>query len=420
MFYRRRIFLQQTIGLTVALAAGNSWSDSLQKPSSSAMTQNTKSVSADARTITLFLCGDVMSGRGIDQILPHTNDPQLQEPYVRDARRYVQLAEQVNGHIEKPVDFAYIWGDALTELQRRQTDVRIINLETSVTTSNDYWPGKGIHYRMHPKNLPCITAAGVHFGVLANNHVLDWGYSGLHETIETLRQSGVRPIGAGNNLQDAQAPGILKVPDKGRVIILGLGHPSSGIPKKWAAIPKRAGIRLLEDLSEHTIRQIARQIQDLKQDRDIVVASIHWGGNWGYAIPREQRRFAHMLIDEADVDVVHGHSSHHVKGIEVYQDRLILYGCGDFLNDYEGIGGYEAFRGDLSLMYFVTVDTVTGRLVRLQMTPTQVSRLRVNRATQTDSLWLSGILNREGKPLGTQVTLNADGTLDLRWARESV
>ncbi len=68
--------------------------------------------------VTLFVCGDVMTGRGIDQILPHPSPPQLQESYVRDAREYVELAEQVNGPIVRPVDFRYIWGDALAELDR--------------------------------------------------------------------------------------------------------------------------------------------------------------------------------------------------------------------------------------------------------------------------------------------------------------
>jgi Putative enzyme of poly-gamma-glutamate biosynthesis (capsule formation) len=82
----------------------------------------------------------------------------------------------------------------------------------------------------------------------------------------------------------------------------------------------------------------------VKQQGDIVVASIHWGGNWDYKVPREQREFAHKLIDEAGVDVIHGHSSHHIKGIEVYRGKLIMYGCSDLLNDYEGISGlYEDF-----------------------------------------------------------------------------
>jgi len=207
--------------------------------------------------ITLFLCGDVMTGRAIDQVLPHPGDPRLHEPYVRDARGYVRLAEAVNGSIGAPVDFAYIWGDALAELERRKPDIRLINLETAVTDSDDHWPAKGIHYRMHPRNLPAISAAAIHCCTLANNHVLDWGYRGLAETLQSLRRSGIATAGAGQDLQEARAPAILEVPGKGRVIVLGLGHVSSGIPGNWAATPERPGVHLLDDLSERTVAAIA-------------------------------------------------------------------------------------------------------------------------------------------------------------------
>ena len=82
--------------------------------------------------VRLFLCGDVMTGRGIDQVLPHPSDPLLHEGYASSALRYVELAERANGPIPRPVDFAYVWGDALTELERRRPDVRIVNLETAV------------------------------------------------------------------------------------------------------------------------------------------------------------------------------------------------------------------------------------------------------------------------------------------------
>src|SRR5574342_207654 len=98
----------------------------------------------------MFLCGDVMTGRGVDQILRHPSKPRLFEPYVKDAREYVCLAEALNGPISKPVPGSYIWGDALAELERAGVDVRIVNLETSVTASDAYWKGKGINYRMHP------------------------------------------------------------------------------------------------------------------------------------------------------------------------------------------------------------------------------------------------------------------------------
>ena len=120
-----------------------------------------------------------MTGRGIDQILPTPSEPGLREPYVRDARAYVELAEAENGPIERAVSFEYCWGDALEVLERRRPAARIVNLETSVTESGDFWPGKSVHYRMHPANVGCLRAAGIDCCALANNHVLDFGYAGL-------------------------------------------------------------------------------------------------------------------------------------------------------------------------------------------------------------------------------------------------
>ena len=60
-------------------------------------------------SLVLFLGGDVMTGRGIDQILPYPSEPFIPEPYINDARKYVELAEQANGSISTPVSFSYIW-----------------------------------------------------------------------------------------------------------------------------------------------------------------------------------------------------------------------------------------------------------------------------------------------------------------------
>jgi poly-gamma-glutamate synthesis protein (capsule biosynthesis protein) len=368
-----------------------------------------------AHLITMFMAGDVMTGRGIDQVLPHPSDPLIHEPYMKSARGYVALAEQVHGPLQKPVDFAYIWGDALQELARVEPDLRIINLETSITTSNDYWPAKGIQYRMHPQNIPSLTAAKIDYCSLANNHVLDWGYPGLTETLATLKQVKINSAGAGQNLQGAETPAVMEVEGKGRVLVFSYGLETSGIPLSWAAAEDRAGVNLLKDLSAQTVLHIKEKIEAVTQPGDIVVASIHWGRNWGYDIPSEQIEFAHKLIDEAGVDVIHGHSSHHVKGLEVYKDKPIIYGAGDFLNDYEGIGGYESFRDDLALMYFVSVEPATGKLVHLHMTPIQIKHFRANRASRADALWLRDLLNREGEKFGTRVAMNQDNTLTLSW-----
>ncbi len=365
--------------------------------------------------IVLFMSGDVMLGRAIDQILPYSNDPVLYERYIRDARDYIRLAEKANGPISKPVNCGYIWGDALQELDKFNPDVRMINLETSITQNDAFWKHKYIHYRMHPKNTACLALAKVDFSSLANNHVLDWGYAGLAETLYTLEQARINNAGAGKDSAAASRPAIIDLDSKGRVIVSAWANADSGVPPDWEAIEHRPGVNRLGSLSENSVQRIRNVINSVKQKGDIAIVSIHWGGNWGYEIPSEQVEFAHRLIDKANVDVIHGHSSHHVKGIEVYKGKLIIYGSGDLLNDYEGIGGHEEYRADLSLMYFASVDPASGRLVRLQMTPTQMRNLRINRADKNDALWLKNMLNREGRQFTTRVKLSADNKLALEW-----
>src|SRR4029077_2097636 len=116
------------------------------------------------------------------------------------------------------------------------------------------------------------------------------------------------------------------------------------------------------------------------------IVSIHWGPNWGYEITEEQRRFAHELIERGGISMLHAHASHHAKAIEVYKNRLILYGCGDFLNDYEGISGHEEFRDDLALMYFAGLDCLTGDLADLELAPLQIRRFQLAPASGADIL----------------------------------
>jgi len=374
------------------------------------------SPSSASGLITLFLCGDVMTGRGIDQVLPRPSDPRLYESYAKNATRYVELAQTVNGPFPKRVDFSYPWGDTLAELERVMPDVRIINLETAITKSDDYWEHKGINYRMHPENVLCLKAAKIDCCAIANNHVLDWGYVGLVETLATLGQVNVKSAGVGRNITEAQAPAVMEVNDKGRVLVFAYASPTSGVPRDWAATNSRPGVNFLADLSQQTVRQIMAQVQKVKRERDIVVASIHWGNNWGYEIPDEQRNFSHQLVDEAGVDVVHGHSSHHPKGIEVYQDRPIMYGCGDFLNDYEGISGYEEYRGDLVLMYLATMQPWSGKLVRFEMVPFQIKRFRLNYVSREDAQWLRDTMNRECAKFGGHIELSETN----RWTLDTV
>jgi poly-gamma-glutamate synthesis protein (capsule biosynthesis protein) len=367
-------------------------------------------------SIKLFLCGDVMTGRGIDQALSYPGDPRLHEPCVENALEYVKLAEQANGPLPRPIDFSYIWGDVLEVFQREKPRAKIINLETAITRSHTHWQSKDVHYKMNPDNIACLTAAGIDCCALANNHTLDWGVPGLRETLDTLDKAKIKHAGAGRNLQEAQTPTILETGEASRAIVFSLGSTSSGIPAEWSAGDDRPGLNVMESQARDPARFLAKEIGAVKRKGDIVIVSIHWGSNWGYKIPSTEERLAHRLVDEAGVDIVHGHSSHHVKAIEVYKERLILYGCGDFLNDYEGIGGYERFRGDLGLMYLAEIKPDTGKLLALRMIPTQVRRFRLNRACESDCKWLEELLNREGKLFRTQIQRSAHNVLTLQWS----
>jgi poly-gamma-glutamate synthesis protein (capsule biosynthesis protein) len=360
--------------------------------------------------VTLFLCGDVMLGRGVDQILAHPGSPELREDYVGDARSYVRLAESVNGRVPAPVAPSWPWGEALRLLEEADPDVRIVNLETSVTHSNAFAPDKAIHYRMHPANLPALTVARPDVCVLANNHVLDFGRPGLEETLDSLARSGVRTAGAGRGPEEAYAPAVVPVRSGGRVLVFALGARSSGVPLEWAATPSMAGVAYVPELSADTAAAVVGHVRRARRPGDIAVVSVHWGSNWGYRVPRDQIGFAHALVD-GGVDLVHGHSSHHPRRIEVYRDRLVLHGCGDFIDDYEGISGYEEYRDDLRIAYFVTVAADTGRLAGLRMVPLRARRMRLEPAPDEDRAWLRTVLDRISD--GVHITLEADGTLAL-------
>jgi poly-gamma-glutamate synthesis protein (capsule biosynthesis protein) len=309
------------------------------------------------------------------------------------------------------VDFSWPWGDAIQVLDDLAPDLRIVNLETSITSSDDFQTAKAVLYRMHPGNVSCLTAARLDVCALANNHVLDFGVGGLEETLDVLAHAGLGPVGAGSDEQQAWHPAVLTAGDH-RVLVWSVGSASSGVPRSWAARPGGAGVAFLSEHSDTDTPAICERVRRVKQPGDIAVVSVHWGSNWGYDIPHAQVRFAHRLIDSG-VDVVHGHSSHHPRPVEVYRDRLVLYGCGDLINDYEGIGGKERFRDDLRLMYVARLDPA-GRLDELRMVPLQSRRMRLRLATEQDARWLHRVLRETSRRFGSRVDLDPDANLLLR------
>jgi poly-gamma-glutamate capsule biosynthesis protein CapA/YwtB (metallophosphatase superfamily) len=370
-------------------------------------------VVGDSDLVTVLLGGDVMLGRGVDQILAHPGEPELREPYLRDARGYVRLAERANGPIARPVDWRWPWGEVFAFVDEAAPDVRLVNLETTITADGEFAERKTVCYRMHPDNLPALTAFQPDVCALGNNHILDFGYQGLTETAAALDRAGIQGVGAGADLSTARRPAVVNARGEHRVLVTSVAMTSAGVPESWAAHHDRPGVWLIRDASRREAADdVATGVLAHKRDGDVAIVSVHWGSNWGYATAAGEIAFAHRLID-AGVDIVHGHSSHHPRPIEIYRGKPILYGCGDVIDDYEGIGGHESFRADLRLLYLTCTDPVGGELLSLRMIPMRVRRMRLERASQTDTEWLRTTMERTSRRFGTRVEPRSGDLLEV-------
>jgi len=351
-------------------------------------------------TLKLLLGGDLMLGRGIDQQMPQHCDPTLHEAVVRDARHYTQLAEQIHGPTAAPFQPATPWGQSLAWMEQFNPELRLVNLETAITTSSKPWPGKGVHFRMHPANITALQAARLDGCSLANNHSLDWGFNGLADTLRCLRPAGIQAAGAGLSPHQAQRPACWQLGDGRELLLFAWAFTSSGVPPAWAALPCRPGVALLSGINNGSVKWLCRCINRQRRPGDRVVVALHWGANWVPVVPEQHRWLARQLIELAGVDVVFGHSSHHPLPLEIHQGRLILYGCGDLINDYEGLPPRDPWRSDLVCLYGVELERRSGALAALELQPFQLRGFQLQEASAADRQLLEHQLGLEAAPAG--------------------
>ncbi|CAF1302238.1 unnamed protein product [Rotaria sordida] len=361
--------------------------------------------------VVINLAGDVMIGRLIDQLLPTSVHNPEEAAIVRQFRlsrslRYPYLQEGL-------YNYATVWGNTIPLW--KMGNLNIINLETSATTHDKRWPGKAFNYRTHPANIACLTVANIHHVSLVNNHSLDFGVRGLEETCESLERFGISYVGAGKSREHALGPVFLDVPITFSPIDVKLPPiPINGMaprsltslrigllsasdhPLDWFSIP------LFHLLAHYDLLSVYAQFKPLittaRLNSDFVIFSIHWGPNYQWIPDQKIQELARWMIYQG-VDLIHGHSSHHVQGIEIIQRQngthgLILYGCGDFLDDY---AIDQLYRNDLSALFQLHLSisplpsqdgrSKSIRLQSLSIFPTRCSNFQVNRLSLQDVDW---------------------------------
>jgi len=287
----------------------------------------------------LLFVGDVMLGRLVNEVLKREPAP-------------------------------YPWGDTLSLFQG--ADLRVCNLECVIADHGTPWSAtpKVFHFRSDAKNVAVLRVAGIDAVSLANNHTLDFGYDALTEMLTILDAAGIHYAGAGHTLADAMRPAMIEI--QGRRIAF-LACTDNEPP--WAATPARPGICFVPiDLQDARTQKLLDAVRQVKKTVDLLIVSVHWGPNWGDTPLPAHRSFGHALV-AAGADVVFGHSGHVCRGVEVYQDRLILYCAGDFIDDY-AVDPVE--RNDQSFIFILETDQ--ERIHRLRLYPTVIADFQARMA----------------------------------------
>lgn len=272
------------------------------------------------------------------------------------------LGRSVNKTIAKK-GYAYPWGNILPIL--KQTDLNLINLENTFTTSMKKLP-KVFNFKSNPGNIQSLKQANITVVNLANNHILDFGDEGFFDTIKALDSVDIKHVGAGENQQKAKQAAII-TKNNIKIGIIGYTDNEPG----WKAQTNKPGINYIKVGDIATIQQ---DVNIIRRQVDLLIVTIHWGPNMRQRPNQEFINFAHAIIDSG-VDIIHGHSAHIFQGIEVYHNKLIMYDTGDFVDDY---AVDPLLRNDQGLFFIVTV-TKTG-IKKVELIPLLISDFQVNYA----------------------------------------
>ena len=229
------------------------------------------------------------------------------------------IGDSYSGSYEKPFNHL----DSMLS----QKDEIIINLETSVTTSNlSVNPEKTYVYKMDPNVLETLVNHNITMVNLANNHVMDYGTIGFNDTLHYLQQNQLSFFGAGNNLSEARAGKIKSYKDDTTIGFLGYFEYRKSYELKYNfyANDDEPGVSSINK------DQIQSDISMMKNNSDMILVSLHQGDNYETEISNSHQDIAHFAID-CGADAVICHSAHIVLPIEFYKQKPIFYSVGNFI-----------------------------------------------------------------------------------------
>lgn len=287
----------------------------------------------------------------------------------------VMLGRLVNNLLDRE-NYTYVWGDTLEII--RNADLSLINLECAISSRGNEWNKtfKMFHFRADPEAIRVLSTAYIDYVSLANNHVLDYDIEALFDTLDMLEKKKIAYSGAGRDLTEAVKPAILEPKNKPRLYDT---HDNDGIIKRNKSISRGPNIRIgivsltdnqpeweasgnspginyipinLSSSNSTYYDRLRYSIANARSISDIVIVSSHVGPHFRESPSREYSNFARSILD-LGADIYWGHSNHMPQGIEIYNKKIIMYDCGDFIDDY---AVHSDYRNDLSFIFLLHLE----------------------------------------------------------------
>lgn len=202
----------------------------------------------------------------------------------------------------------------------KKGDITIVNLEAPLTKRGTEYTDKKYRFRVNPAAVSGIKKSGITAVTLANNHIMDFGDTGLMDTISLLNAHGIDNVGAGENLSAARKPLIKDI----RGTRVGILACSLVLPTEFWAGQNRAGTAPL------LAKRVVDDITALRKQVSVLIVIVHWGEEGKTTLRPYQTDLAHKMID-AGADAVIGHHPHILQGVERYRRGIIFYSLGNFV-----------------------------------------------------------------------------------------
>ncbi|MGM0568879.1 MAG: CapA family protein [Elusimicrobiota bacterium] len=274
-----------------------------------------------------------------------------------------------------------------------KADVIIGNLESPLTSSEEVFMEKTFKLKASTGVIHSLKAGGFSAVSLANNHIMDFGWQGLKDTIETLEKHGIKYAGAGANLSEARTPAVIETSS---ISIAFLAYNNT-FPLEFNAKEDSPGA------ARGRTEYFRKDISEASKENDLVIVSFHWSGEYVEKPRQYQEDFGRIAIDSG-ADIVFGHHPHTMQGIEFYSDSLIAYSLGNYV-----FGSYSD-RARASIM--LRVEATSSGIENVFVYPINVNNFEVKFQSKpfkgAEAGEVLGKLNELSGIYGTSILDNED------------